>query len=181
QCDELLAVDEQRRGMAPDRVVALVDLVQFLLPDDRALVGVEAEQMSHRAECVNPAIFDDRRGAWAGRVAQLDIGTVVRMMPDFFPRLRVEAEDALLAGHRRAAEGGVLVFERGFVGFAVHDVEPVADDRGAGVAGADRLPPAELRSALGELVENALFAPDRVALWAEPLRPVVAAGGDGAE
>src|SRR5262245_2479083 len=156
-------------------MVALVDVVEFLLPDDRALLGVETEEMAHRAKRVDLSIINDRRGPRAIGVAQLDIGTIVRMMPDLLPGLDIETEDSLIARHRGLGEG---VLQRWLVGLAVHDIEAIAHDRRAAVAGADRLPPADPWPTWRELFDNALLAPDRVALRAGPLRPVVAANGE---
>src|SRR5262249_43518127 len=149
-----------------------------LLPDDLAVGRVETVEVAERPERVDPAFINDWRRPRTIRVTQLDVRTVVRMFPDLLAGLHVEAEHAFLARHRGAGEG---VLQRRFVGLAVHDVEPVADNGGAGVARADRLPPADCQPALGELLEDAFLAPDRVALRAEPLRPVVAARGKRGE
>src|SRR5262249_37344203 len=51
-----------------------------------------------------------------------------------------------------------------------------AGHSGSGIAAADLAAPADHRSLLGKLIDNAGLAPDAVALWAEPLWPVVGVG-----
>ena len=88
---------------------------------------------------------------------------VVLVLPDDLAGGVVEAEDALDAGHPAACHGFVGRLGRRLAA-RVGDVDAVAGDGGAGVAGADRRPPADLRPAGREVVEDAVFAPDAVAL-----------------
>src|SRR5207249_4754427 len=62
-----------------------------------------------------------------------------------------------------------------FVSLAIHDVDAAVGDGGAGEAAADRGAPENFRAALRELGQDALFAPDTVAVGAEPLGPIVGA------
>jgi len=49
-------------------------------------------------------------------------------------------------------------------------------DTRAGVPRADRHAPSDGRATGGEFVDDAGFAPHAIALWAEPLGPVIGAG-----
>src|SRR5690606_24529149 len=69
--------------------------------------------------------------------------------------------------------------EQQFLAFAsAHRVEPIADDRGAGITDAGVLEhPDARRTSLGPLLQEILFRGDVVTVGAAPLGPV-GAGGD---
>src|SRR5262249_5348277 len=90
----------------------------------------------------------------------------------------LKAKDALLAENELGGKG-IFRILHAFGQNAVGDVNTVLDDRGAGVAAAERRPPADLGAAGRELVEDARLAPNAVALGPQPLRPIVRPGERG--
>jgi hypothetical protein len=87
--------------------------------------------------------------------------------------LLVETENAFFAGDTSL---GVEWTARIFCALcenAVGDIDTTSGDDGTGVTSTDWSAPANLGTALGELVEDAAFAPDTVALWPKPLGPII--------
>src|SRR5262249_26137024 len=175
QTNKLVAVHQRVGSRAPVAQFALVVAREVLRPDHLAAVGVEAKEIAHGANGVNLAIDHRRRGARPGGVANPSVDAVVFVLPEEGSGGLVEAEDALLAFDflaGEAADGVLAPFGEDAVGY----VDAAVDDRGASVAEADGRAPADLGPVLGELVEDARLAPDAVALWSQPLWPVVGAG-----
>src|SRR5262245_41760430 len=154
----------------PRRRRCLVVFREVLRPDWLAVGGVEAEQIAHRAEGINVAAVHDRRRPRAGRVGDIRVGAVVGVGPDRLAVGRVHAHDALAAG---LCARGRRVLRVRLAFHAVHDVQLAAGDGRPGVTRADRLAPDDGRTVLRERSDEVLFGPDRVPLWAEPLRPLL--------
>src|SRR5207237_4886295 len=100
------------------------------------------------------------------------------VLPDRLAGGGVQANDALVAGVAGTRRPQRLAV-RAEGSAPVHDVNAAGRDGGPAVARAQRRPPEQLRSALGEFVDQAGLTPDAVALGAEPLGPVVRPGPAG--
>src|SRR5262249_51938284 len=146
-------------------------LDEVLRPDRFPGLRLQAPEVTHRSERVDLVADDGRRGPRAERVADLLVRAVVLVFPNLLAGVFVQAHDALLA--RRGRGPGRLFSDR--AGDPVHTVDEPAGHRRPAVTGPERRLPHLLRTVLGEFVEDALLAPDAIALWAEPLRPVVPA------
>src|SRR5262249_42486587 len=115
-----------------------------------------------------------RRGAGADGVGEV-VRAVVFVLPYRLAVGGVEAQDALFA------------FELDFRLWTVDDLtllddvvgekHPPTRDGRAGIAAADGDAPLDRRPVLGELFQDATFAPHAVALRPHPLRPIVAPDG----
>ena len=177
QAYKLVAVEQRRRGEAPHRHRRLVRLVldEILGPNVVAGRGVVTMKIAHRAQEVDLAAADGRRGPRAGRVGKL-VGAGVRFLPEDAAVGFLQTPQAFLAVHAGRFERVAGVF-RARRQDAVGDVDFAVGHGGAGVAAADRHPPALLGAVLGEVVEDSAFPPDAVAPRPEPLRPVVGVGG----
>ncbi len=139
-----------------------------------ARLRVEADQIAHPTQKVNLAAGDDRRGTRTAGVRH-GVADAERVFPDEFAVLGVQAKNALLA-HRFRACKGVAGLRLTGIEDAIGDVDQSIGHRRASVAAADVLLPEHLGPAGRELVQNALLAPDAVALWPEPLWPIVGPG-----
>ncbi len=97
------------------------------------------------------------------------------MLPKDLAGVCVEAEDAFVAGDGRLGEGIVGV-RCSFIELAIHDIDVITDNGGAGIAQADRRFPKDV-GFLGELIDDSGFAIDAVTAWSAPLGPVVGQRG----
>ena len=66
--DQLVTVDQRVGGVTPHRNAGVVVLGQVLGPNRLAVVGVQADEVAHRAEGPDLSVGDDRRAARSGRV-----------------------------------------------------------------------------------------------------------------
>src|SRR4029453_4264221 len=114
------------------------------------------------------AVHDGGRPRAAG-VRDVDVRAIVAVGPDRAAVRGAETVDTFRAqrGPTRLRVHGV---GRGLD--AIHDVDPAARHRGAGIALADRLAPDDGRAVLRKLRGEALLLPDGVALLSQPLRPL---------
>src|SRR5262249_40645241 len=126
-------------------------------------VHVQAEQVPFRAERVDAVAVDGRRGARAGAVVHR-INRRVGMRPKDLAGLLVEANPALGPGFR----AGFRIGRRRVVG---HEHAAVGDGR-PGISAMNRRAPANADGLVAERVTDYLLAPDALAVWPEPLRPV---------
>ncbi|MDB6123220.1 MAG: hypothetical protein JWQ71_2213 [Pedosphaera sp.] len=170
EADEFIAIEQRAGGEAPHGRGNIIVLFEFVGPDGFAVFGVEAEEMAFGTERVHFAIADERGGAWAGGIAD-GVGRVVFVLPENFAGGFIEAKDAFGAGDDAALER-VAGIVRAFVELTVNDVNAAFGNGGPGIARADGCAPADGCAVGGEFLDDAGFAPDAVALRAEPLRPI---------
>ena len=106
-------------------------------------------------------------------VRELDVDVPVGGGPLRLPELGagplVERQQPLVAVHGPAARGLLIV----------ENEDPSVRHRGSGEPAADRHAPRGPQAALGETLDDAAVAPDRIAVDAAPLRPVLRAERDG--
>src|SRR5262249_52366422 len=96
QTDELVAVQKRVRGEAPDRHRSVVIAREVLRPEHLPRAGIQAEEIPHRAQGVNLAPGDDRRGPRTGGILDV-VPAVIFMLPQLLAGLGVQAEHPLLA------------------------------------------------------------------------------------
>src|SRR6266478_2261560 len=169
--NQLLAVQERMRREAPYRRFDFVFLLEIERPNLLTFLGIQAIEIAFRAKRVDFLVVNNRRCSGSGGIRDR-IGTVIFFGPKDSAVGFIEADNAFLA--RDVAAGKVI---GGFfsVGgeLTIHEVDATLSHGRAAVARTDLLSPAHLRPALGELVDDAGFAPDAVSLRTEPLRPIV--------
>ena len=115
--------------------------------------------MAHGADGVDLAVNHGGRGPGPAVAIDALIARRVGVRPDRLARAFVQAEDALGLG----ALG------------PIRHVDAAVRDRRPGVAGSERLSPANLEPVGGKRIEDSGLPPDPVTLRTAPLRPVVAA------
>jgi hypothetical protein len=91
EADEALSIEQRMTGETPLRRFGSVVCFKIVRPEDFAVFGVEAEQVSLRAERPDLAIAHQRRAARPGGVAHR-VGAVVAMLPELRPGLCIKAE-----------------------------------------------------------------------------------------
>src|SRR5262245_66267451 len=84
-------------GITPDWMLGLVFRRQHFGPNHLAVLGVEAEEVAHRAERINLALVNQRCATRTGWIAEFLVGTIVFVLPDFLAGLGVDAKHAFLA------------------------------------------------------------------------------------
>src|SRR5262249_3755315 len=140
--NEAPAVHERVAGVAPDRGLGAVVLLEVLRPDHVALLGVQADKVPLGAQRVHLAVVHGRRAARPAGVGNL-VGAGVLVLPEDVAVGGVEAEDALLTRDLGPVAGVVQLAHVG-VGHVVGDVDAAASDRRAGVAPGDGNAPLHL-------------------------------------
>ena len=154
-----LAIDQRRRGNAPDRHADFVVYARVLLPEQFSRSGIETVQMPHGPQGIGTAIVDGDAGPRPSRVPYIFVGAVVGEAPQAVARLPIKAVDP---------------FRLTWIGLPVGDVYAAFGHGRAAIAAADADTPADRKLRAGELVHNAGFPPHAVASWATPLGPIVA-------
>src|SRR3989442_1499395 len=160
-------------GPAPHWSLDAEILLELVRPDDRAFVSIEAKQIAFGAERIKFVIGDGGRDARPSGVAY-GVGAIVFALPKDIAVGFIQAEHALGAGNLVTREG-VCRLLRARGNLAVHDVHAPFCHCRARVAAADGHAPAKLQPVGGKAVEDAGLSPNAIALWAQPLRPVVRA------
>ena len=135
--------------------------------------GVEAKQITLRAERIDFAVVDQRSRARSAGIAD-GVGAIILVRPKQLAVCFVEAKHSLSARDSPAIER-VLGLLAALGKLPIHQINPSIGDRRPGIAAADRHAPAHRRSVCRELFEDARLPPDPIALRPEPLRPVVGA------
>ena len=148
-------------------------LFEIAGPDQRALFRVEANQVPFRPERIDFPVVNRRCGARTRGIAH-GVGAFVFVLPKNFSICLVQAEHAFAAGDF-AARKSIRRVGRAFGELAVHDIDAAFRHGGTGVAAPNGNAPAILQTGCGKFLDDATLAPDRVALRAEPLRPIVGA------
>src|SRR5581483_6826891 len=112
-----------------------------------------------------------RRGARSGGVAYC-VRTIVIVVPEDFAVGCVEAQDPFAARDDPARERiGRIVGALGKL--AVSKINPAMRHSRTGVTRSNGRPPKDRRAFCWKFLDDSGFAPDRVALRAEPLRPII--------
>src|SRR5205085_4298179 len=121
QAVKQVAVEQRVRRPTPDRGVDFVVLGEVASPHQLAGDCVEAAQVAHGAERVDPAGPDQRRSAWSAAVGNL-VRAVVFVLPQQFAAIRIQTKDALAA--RNTGPRGTFGFAVCVEGaLAIHDVD----------------------------------------------------------
>ena len=170
ESDQLFAVDQRVGGVAPECRFRFVNVLEFLRPNHFAIFGVECGQIPFGTERVYGIPVHGRGRPRAGRIADGVLHGIF-VLPNLLAGLRIQAEDALGTTRRFALE--VALVGVAFFFHVIRHVHAFTDNGGAGVATRKWDAPKLLRPPLGELLEDALFPPDVVALRPHPLRPIV--------
>src|SRR2546429_555920 len=113
-------------GKAPHGCACAEVLFEIAGPQHYAFLGVQAEQISLRAEGVDLASADQWRRARSRRVTH-GVGAVVGVLPDEFAIRLVQAEHSLVSGNLAAVESATR-HRRSGVNFAIHQVDAAARD-----------------------------------------------------
>src|SRR6266566_7553962 len=157
-------------GEAPHRRFGAEILFEIARPKDLAGRGLKAVQISLRAQRVNSSFMNRRRGARPGGITH-GVGTLVSVFPKNFAVSCVQAEHPFDAGNRGLRERIDRV-GRAWGQLTVHDKNSPLINGGTGVTRSDGCAPANRRAVRRKSFDDARFAPDTVALRAEPLRPI---------
>ena len=165
--DQPVAVDQRRARDTPggDAGVVVVDIV--LRPDQLARFDIDTTQNPGRADRIHAVAVDRWRGARAAGVR--DLQHAVRrgplVGPQLLPGRLVEGDEALGAVERAR----------------LRILQPVENEHAPArhgrsrETGSDRRPPRNLQGGIRKLVDDPGLVPDRQAVGAAPLRPVLGA------
>ena len=155
--EDQVATDERGGRYSPHRHAEFVVHARLLLPEQPAGSGIQAVQVPHRAQRIDPTIVNRDGGAGPGRVSHFLIGTVVRVAPKRAARLPMETEDAF-----------------DFSGFRlpIREVNASLGDRGTAIAASNGRPPAQGNPRGRELLDDPRLLPNPVARGSAPLRPL---------
>src|SRR6266567_1380094 len=176
QANQFLAFEQRMPGETPHRGLGVEILLEIARPKDFSITRVEAEQISFGAEGKNLAVADQRGGARPGRVAH-GVRTIVFIFPNDFSVGFIQAEHAFGAADDPLGEWiGRVAHALGKL--AVADINPAIGNGRSGVTAADGSAPKNGRAIGGEFFHDARLAPNRVAIGAKPLRPIIGENGD---
>src|SRR4051794_17663060 len=156
-------------SIAPRCSFRVVFFGQIFLPDDLAGVGFEANEVAFGAKRVELVGVDNWRAARTGRVRNRVPHRII-IMPFLLSGLLIETLHALSAGEFLAVE---------IVDFDVRVARVIAKEYAlgghgrSGVSACYRRAPDDMGPALWKLFQEAVFAPDIVAMRPHPLRPAV--------
>lgn len=174
--DEDVAVDQRRLGVGPAAGLTAVVAAEILLPDDGAIVRLQADQSAVGADGVDAIAVHGGGAARAGVAAggAADLGG-----PELLAAVDVEAQHRLgvAAG---AALAAPLALTLPGIGLALgsHDVELAADQRRRGVAAAQAGGlPGQPGTAPGPLRQQTGFLRQPGAVGAAEAGPVPGTGG----
>ena len=172
EADQLVTIEQRVSSETPQRRLHAKVFLERARPNDLAILRIETEEVAFSSQREDPSTAHHRRRARAGVVAHA-VGRVILMLPNRFTRRLVKTQHALGAAHHAEVEGVFVVHLRALRHLAIRDEHAPAGDYRAGETRIHRHAPTHLRPTLGERLHDASLAPNRVALRAEPLRPVV--------
>jgi len=92
----------------------------------------------------------------------------------------IQAKDSFAAADRAALEG-IGWITRAFRKLAIGHIDPSLRHGRARITTADGRSPKNRRTIVGEFFDDSTFPPNRVAIWAEPLRPIICEEGGSGE
>src|SRR6185503_19490217 len=120
-----------------------------------------------------------RRDPWSGRIAAR-VGTIIFILPEHFSVGFIQAQDPLnplnfstlkrvrrIAGARRK--------------LTISDIYSSMGDSRSGISRPDARAPEYGRTGRWECLDDVLFAPNRIAVGTQPLRPIVGQEAGGPE
>ena len=173
QTNQAIAVEQRMRGPTPHRRLGVEARDEIHGPNQFAAGRFEATQVAHRAECEHPPARSDGRGARSSRIINA-VRTIVAGLPKLLAGAGVQAKHALVARNlrNRTVTGFAL---RRFARHAIEQKNSLPFDRRSAIAAIDRHAPKHFGSTRGKFFDNSILAPDAIAFWSEPLRPIVAA------
>ena len=182
--DQVLPVHKRMSRGAPLRNLQPVILLEITTPMHHAGLRVKTKQVSLRAKRVHASAVHGRGRPGANRIGGHGrVRAVPLVCPKQFPVDFIQANQALPAGQEFADEVDVAwwrtvmeQFGSGRIALpsqAIHDKHlPVGHGR-AGIPRAQFGLPAQRGASLRETIDDPLLAPIRIAVCAEPLRPIL--------